>query len=94
MLTYDVLLSPVLAHPAPPIGYLASDLDFGTHLLRLLRYVPFTSMQNVAGAPAISLPLGRSTDGLPIGVQAAAAVGAEATLLGLSYELEEAFESA
>ena len=55
-----------------------------------MRYVPFTSIQNVSGAPAISLPLGMSRDGLPIGVQAAARFGDEATLLSLAYELEEA----
>jgi amidase len=89
MARYDVLLSPVLSHPAPPIGYLAADLDFPTHLIRLVRYVPFTAIQNVSGAPAMSLPLGMSQDGLPIGVHAAAACGGEATLLALAYELEE-----
>ncbi|MCX6433659.1 MAG: amidase [Actinobacteria bacterium] len=88
--SYDILLTPVLAHPAPPIGYLAPDLPFETHLRRLLRYSSFTAIQNVAGSPAISLPLGTSVDGLPIGVQAAAGVGQEAMLLGLAYELEEA----
>ena len=82
MTRYDVLLSPVLATPAPPIGHLGPDLEPRTQLVRLLRYVPFTAMQNVAGAPAISLPMGTSSAGLPIGVQAAAAVGREDTLLG------------
>lgn len=88
---YDVLLSPVLSRPAPPIGYLAPDVEFRTQVLRLLRYVPFTSLQNVSGSPAISLPLGRSSDGLPIGVQAAAGLGQEAVLLSLALELEQAF---
>ncbi len=87
---YDVLLTPVLAHVAPPIGYLAPDISFETHLVRLLRYSSFTAIQNVAGVPAISLPLGMSADGLPIGVQAAAGYGQEAMLLGLAYELEAA----
>lgn len=91
---YDVLLSPVVSQPAPPIGYLAPDVEFRTQLLRLLRYVPFTSIQNVSGEPAISLPLGRSREGLPIGVQAAAGFGQEAVLLSLALELEEAFPRA
>ena len=91
MTRYDVLLSPVLATPAPPIGHLGPDLEPRTQLVRLLRYVPFTAMQNVAGAPAMSLPMGTSSAGLPIGVQAAAAVGREDTLLGLAYELEDLF---
>jgi amidase len=91
---YDVLLSPVLSQPAPPIGYLAPDVEFRTQLLRLLRYVPFTAVQNVSGAPAISMPLGRSRHGLPIGVQAAARFGQEAVLLSLALELEQAFAPA
>jgi amidase len=91
---YDVLLSPVLAQPAPPIGYLAPDVEFRTQLLRLLRYVPFTAIQNVSGTPAISMPLGRSRHGLPIGVQAAAGFGQEAVLLSLALELEQAFAPA
>ena len=86
---YDILLSPVLAHPAPPIGHLGADLDFETHLIRLLRYVPFTAIENVSGAPAISMPLGMSATGLPIGVQAAARSGQDAMLLELAYELEQ-----
>jgi amidase len=58
--------------------------------LRLLRYASFTPVQNVTGAPAVSLPLARTDDGRPIGVQLAGPVGAEARLLSLSLELEEA----
>jgi amidase len=88
--TFDVLLSPVLGHAPPPIGYLAPDVDFETHLARLLRYTSFTPVQNVSGSPALALPLGRSGTGLPIGVQLAAPLGHEARLLSLGYQLEEA----
>jgi amidase len=87
---FDVLLSPVLGHAPPPIGYLAPDVEFETHLARLLRYTSFTPVQNVSGSPALSLPMGRSTAGVPIGVQLAAPLGREARLLSLGYELEEA----
>ena len=87
---FDVMLSPVLAHGAPEIGYLAPDIDPNTHLVRLLRYASFTAIHNVAGAPAISLPLGATDSGLPIGVQACAPFGQEARLLELAYELEAA----
>jgi amidase len=90
MSRYDVLLSPVTSQAAPLIGYLAPDLDPRTHLLRLLRYASFTMIQNVSGAPAMSLPLGRTATGLPIGVQVAGAYGSEALLLGLGLELEAA----
>ena len=65
-------------------------MDFRTHLIRLLRYTSFTPMQNVSGSPALSLPLARTSSGLPLGIQFAAGFGQEATLLALAYELEEA----
>ena len=86
----DILLSPVTGHEAPPIGYLGPDVDFSTHLVRLLRFTSFTPVQNVSGSPAISLPLGRSPAGLPIGAQAGGPFGHERRLLELAYELEAA----
>jgi amidase len=86
----DVIVSPVLARPPVPLGYLALDIDFDTAAERLMHYAAFTPVQNVAGTPAISLPLGQSIEGLPIGVQFAAGIGEERRLLELAYELEAA----
>jgi amidase len=87
---YDVVLSPVLAHAPPVIGHLGPALDAHTHLVRVLRYAAFTPLQNVSGSPALSLPLGRSASGVPVGVQVAAPFGHERRLLELALELEEA----
>jgi amidase len=53
-------------------------------------YVCYTSLHNICGTTAMSVPLHWDSDGLPIGSQFAARAGAEATLLSLAYELEEA----
>lgn len=45
---------------------------------------------NVTGTPSISLPLGESESGLPIGVQFAAPFGDEATLIRIAAAFEEA----
>lgn len=89
-LGFDVVLSPVLAHTPPRIGYLSPTLPFAEVMERLRRYVAFTPLNNVAGSPAISLPMGMSPEGVPIGVQLQAAHGAERTLLELAYGLEAA----
>ncbi|MCZ7680131.1 MAG: amidase family protein [Sandaracinaceae bacterium] len=89
MRRFDVLVSPTLGEPPPPLGHLAPDLPFETKFERLVRFAAFTPIQNIAGAPAVSLPLGRTSSGLPIGVQLAAAVGGERTLLELARSLEE-----
>jgi amidase len=87
---WDVLLSPTVAHPPPPLGHFGADLPFDTLLERLTRYIPFTPFQNLAGAPALSLPLGRDAEDLPVGVQLAAAPGGERVLLELGLALEAA----
>lgn len=87
--TYDAFLSPVLAQTPRPLGELSPNQGFDSLFARLQRYVSFTPMANVAGTPAISLPAGRTSEGLPIGIQLSAAWGHEQRLLELAYELEE-----
>lgn len=87
---YDVILTPTLAHQTPEIGYLDPDGDFDEIFDRLVRYVAFTPADNSCGTPAISLPLGSSSAGMPIGIHFSADRGGERTLLELSYELEAA----
>lgn len=87
---FDILLSPALSHPTPEIGYLGPKVPFAEAFERVRQYVAFTPLQNVSGAPAISLPLGFSSNGLPLGVQFGAAFGHEKELLELAFELEEA----
>ena len=87
---YDVLLTPVAASPPLPLGEHAPDLPFDTLLQRVVDYVGYTPQHNVAGTPAMSVPLSLSPDGLPIGSQFAARVGQEKMLLELAYELEQA----
>ncbi len=88
--TYDVVLTPTLADEPPQIGYLDPMADYEQIIDRLQDWVAFTPLQNVTGEPAISLPLAVSADGLPIGLMFSAAMGQEARLLELAYELEDA----
>ena len=55
---------------------------------KVFAYTPFTPLFNATGQPAISLPLARSTGGLPIGIQFAGRFGAEDVLLNLAAQLE------
>jgi amidase len=86
---YDVLVFPTLAEPAPPLGTLAADRPFATTFERVRSYAAaFTPLANVSGAPAITLPMGRTVTGLPVGVQFAAAHGHDRVLLDLALALE------
>lgn len=90
LMTHDAILSPVLAHTTPRIGYLSPEQPFEPLFEKLGKYVAFTPLNNAAGSPAISLPMGATAEGLPIAVQLQAAHGAEKLLLELAFELEEA----
>jgi amidase len=88
---YDVVLTPTLA--VPPVThehFRMSDLDEAGYWRGYLDYMPFTHLFNIAGQPAMSVPLFWSADGLPIGVQFAAQVGQEALLFRLAGQLEAA----
>jgi amidase len=83
---HDVLLTPVLTTPPPPIGYLSGP-EGGLRVRELLQ---FTAQFNVTGQPAISLPLYWTADGLPVGVQLVAAYGREDVLVRIAAQLETA----
>ena len=87
---YDVVLTPTVAHETPTVGYLAPTHDYETVMGRLMDWVAFTPLQNVTGAPAVSLPLHTTAAGLPQGMMFGAGRGQEATLLELAFELEQA----
>ena len=88
--TFDAVLMPTLADVTPQIGHLDPTADYDQVMDRLLDWVLFTPLQNATGDPAISLPLGESASGLPVGMMISGVVGQEARLLELAYELEEA----
>jgi amidase/6-aminohexanoate-cyclic-dimer hydrolase len=88
---YDVLLSPTMAAPPKPLGVLSqSNPNPQEYLAHLLQTIGFTQLMNVAGVPAMSVPLAWSREGLPIGIQFAAPFGDEATLFRLAAQLEQA----
>ena len=88
---YDVLLLSTLASLPIPLGSMDTQgQDIGSYSDRFYRFVPNTQAFNAAGMPAISLPLGWSTEGLPIGMQFAANYGREDILFRLAGQLEQA----
>jgi Asp-tRNA(Asn)/Glu-tRNA(Gln) amidotransferase A subunit family amidase len=89
--SFDVLLSPTMAAPPQPIGALSlRHADSTSYAANLAKTIGFTQLMNVAGNPAMSVPLFWSADGLPIGVQFAGRFGDEATLFRLAGQLEAA----
>jgi amidase len=86
----DVVLSPVLSSGPPLLGAVGPLVPFDTLVARLVEYVGYTPIHNIAGAPAMSVPLYWTQAGLPIGTQFGARAGRERMLFELAYELEAA----
>jgi amidase len=87
----DVLLLPTLIGPPPQIGVLAPDSTPPEDLLRRsTRESVLAWVFNVTGEPAISLPVARSPDGLPIGIQLVAPYASDGLLLALAGQIERA----
>jgi amidase len=87
---FDVLLTPTCGTLAPPVEWAPWNLSADQHMERFAEFPNFAQPFNVSGQPAISLPLGWSSEGLPIGVQLAGRPLEEQRLLALAAELERA----
>lgn len=87
---FDVMLTPVVNEPALELGVLSPLRPFDELMGAMVRFMPYTPLQNMAGSPAISLPLFTAPGGLPIGSMFAGDRGAEELLLELALELEAA----
>ena len=88
---YDVLLTPGLGQLPVKLGWIDMMMDdVEEYWRRVFTFSPFTVWFNLTGQPAMMLPLGHSTSGLPVAVQLVARYGDESTLFRLGSQLEAA----
>jgi amidase len=93
---FDAVITPTLAMTPRPNGWYDGS-DPALNFEQQCRYTPFTSMVNVSGLPAITVPVYQTEAtadapvGLPMGVQLIGRPGGERTLLALSAQLERKF---
>jgi amidase len=89
---YDILLTPTLVKLPEPIGKytkMRTDIDYVGYMRLCDEVRIHPPAANVTGQPAVSLPLGQSKSGLPIGVQFMARFGEENVLIRLASSLEK-----
>jgi amidase len=87
--TYDLLLTPTLSQPVPELGTL-DTMRPETMMANGAAYASFTGVANVTGQPAVSLPLGTDSTGMPVGVQLVAPYGRDDVLLRVASQVEAA----
>ncbi|WBB77410.1 amidase family protein [Micromonospora sp. WMMD882] len=83
----DLLLTPALAS-APPPAQSWSARSWRANMTTSIRYAPFAAPWNVAGLPALVVPVGRRPDGLPVAVQLVGPPGSELLLLAVAGQFE------
>ncbi|MFC4397340.1 MULTISPECIES: amidase [Micrococcaceae] len=101
---WDLMLMPTLAQTPRPVGWFtgtshgsdrwpAADWpgDADGDYRKQCEYAPWSSMVNVCGLPAITLPVlwtgGTAGSGLPMGIQLVGPMGSEALLLQVAHHL-------
>jgi amidase len=88
---WDVLLTPGLATLPPPLGFIDMMMDdLDEYWRRVFHFSPFTVWFNITGQPAMMLPVGRASSGIPLATQVVARYGDEATIFRLAAQLEAA----
>lgn len=88
---WDLLLTPTVAFPPLPLSEFENNPQHPTAPMRRGgEFASFTPPFNMSGQPAISLPVQRNADGLPIGVQLVAGYGREDVLIRVAAQLESA----
>lgn len=87
---YDILLSPTIARTHLPLGVVRMNGSLADYEEALASLVPFTSVCNMTGVPAMSVPLAWTDDGLPLGMHFVGRLGAEEMLFSLAAQLEQA----
>ena len=80
--TYDVLVGPVAPTPAFKLGENTDDP------LKMYLADIMTVPASLAGLPALSVPAGKTDEGLPVGVQLIGDYMTDAALLKLAREME------
>jgi amidase len=90
---HDVLVTPALSNPPPAHGLYSqsrTDLDPLNFMRQCQHTDQFLPIFNITGQPALSIPMGISTLGLPIGLQLVGRFAHEHVILALGRQLMEA----
>jgi amidase len=81
----DAIITPMLAGPPPLVGALPIDGDdIDRDFARMAALAPYAALANAAGLPAISVPQGLDTAGLPLAIQIVGPIGDDILLTQLA----------
>lgn len=89
---YDLYLTPTVGTHTPELGSRIA-LSYGMQSIEewwhhTWSFIPYTPLGNFSGHPAISLPVAKFADGMPLGAHFMGAYNSEVTLLQIAAQLE------
>ncbi len=90
--THDVLASPVNGLAPLPVEIEYPTEVAGRPMRDYIDWLQFAFLATVAGLPALSLPVGYTPSGMPVGLQLIGPPRGEARLLQVAHTLEQALE--
>ncbi|MFD1200097.1 amidase [Brucella gallinifaecis] len=86
----DVLITPMLASGPQPVGSYSMDHDdVDAHWHKMNAFAPYAALANISGFPALSMPFGTDSQGMPVAIQLIGPMGEDNLLLNLGEQLEE-----
>jgi amidase len=85
--SFDLLLTPALA-ATPPRAAGWARRSWPVNVAASIRYAPYAAPWNIAGLPALTVPVGLRPDGLPVAVQLVGPPGSERLLLAVAGQFE------
>jgi Asp-tRNA(Asn)/Glu-tRNA(Gln) amidotransferase A subunit family amidase len=87
---FELVVSPVLTQAAVPLDAFPVEASRRECWRAYIEWHSYTVPFNVSGQPALSVPCGMTADGLPVGLQIAGPLGADALVFALAAALERA----
>lgn len=90
--SFDIVVTPAMADTPPRIGYF-TEHDGATDYRMQCLYTPYTSMVNVAGVPAVTVPVGWTPDGFSMSAQLIGRMGSEVQLLCIAALMQRELAS-
>ena len=87
----DAVLLPAIPFPIPTLEETDTENKGGPAVLKMVAgFTGLTRPFNTLGIPALSVPCGFTTSGLPVGMQIIARAGADAQVLRVGYAFQQA----
>jgi len=87
---HDLLVCPTVAVPPFPVQQRFPTEIAGEKLVTYIDWMFLTFVITLLGCPAISLPCGLTSEGLPVGIQLVGRPHGDAELLGFAQQFEQA----